>query len=207
MLETDDHGITLVFESRLTIGERRPAVLQFPFSWPASLVDAATRSCRGKVKMTLIYEPPIDPAFGTEFVRVNLDALLQQRQPIDRKDRTPSWRNQIKQVFLPKTNGITPPERALIDHGLKWWPTKRYEDDFGGGVGQSAEWRLEVESNVRAEAQFPAEGVPFSIILTIEDDDQQAPVFQELRRQLINTRVDLQDIRAPVRIRAGLPSS
>ena len=124
MLETDDHGITLVFESRLTIGERRPAVLQFPFSWPASLVDAATRSCRGKVKMTLIYEPPIDPAFGTEFVRVNLDALLQQRQPIDRKDRTPSWRNQIKQVFLPKTNGITPPERALIDHGLKWWPTK-----------------------------------------------------------------------------------
>ncbi|WP_164988244.1 S8 family peptidase [Bradyrhizobium betae] len=204
MLETDDHGITLVFESRLTIGERRPAILQFPFSWPTSLVDAAMRSCRGRVKMTLVYEPPVDPAFGTEFVRVNLDALLQQRQPVDRKDGKPSWRNQIKQVFLPKTNGITPPERALIDHGLKWWPTKRYEDDFGDGVGHSTEWRLEVESNVRAEAQFPAEGVPFSIILSIEDSDQQAPVFQELRRHLVNTRVDLQDIRTPVRIRAGL---
>jgi Subtilase family len=207
MLETDDHGITLVFESRLTVGERRPAILRFPFSWPISLVDPGTRSCRGTVRMTMVYDPPTDPAFGTEFVRVNLDAMLQQRQPIDRKDGKPSWRSEIRQVFLPKTNGITPPERALIDHGLKWWPTKRYEDDFGDGVGQMTEWRLEVESNVRAEAQFPAEGVPFSIILTIEDHEKQAPIFQEVRRQLVNTRVDLQDIRTPVRIRTEVGKS
>ena len=79
MLETDDHSITLVFESRLTIGERKPAILRFPFIWPSSLVDPDTRACRGKVKMTLVYEPPLDPAFGTEFVRVNLDAMLRQR--------------------------------------------------------------------------------------------------------------------------------
>jgi hypothetical protein len=133
--------------------------------------------------------------------------MLQQRQPTNRRDGKPSWRNEIRQVFLPKTSGITPPERALIDHGLKWWPTKRYEDDFGDGVGRSTEWRLQVESNVRAEAQFPAEGVPFSIILTIEDKDQRAPIFQEVRRQLINTRVELQDIRTEVRVRAEIGRS
>jgi hypothetical protein len=207
MLETNDHGITLVFESRLTVGERRPAILQFPFSWPASLIDPTTRACRGTVRMTLVYDAPTDPAFGTEFVRINLDAMLQQRQPTNRRDGKPSWRNEIRQVFLPKTSGITPPERALIDHGLKWWPTKRYEDDFGDGVGRSTEWRLQVESNVRAEAQFPAEGVPFSIILTIEDKDQRAPIFQEVRRQLINTRVELQDIRTEVRVRAEIGRS
>src|SRR6185437_11397239 len=71
MLETDDHSITLVFESRLTAGEKRPAILRFPFVWPASLVDPSTRACRGTVRMTLVYDPPVDAAFGTEFVRVN----------------------------------------------------------------------------------------------------------------------------------------
>ena len=64
LLETDDHSITLLFESRLTIGERKLAILRFPFTWPASLVDPDTRACRGRIKMTLVYEPPLDPAFG-----------------------------------------------------------------------------------------------------------------------------------------------
>jgi subtilase family protein len=202
MLETDDHSITLVFESRLTAGEKRPAILRFPFIWPASLVDPATRACRGTVRMTLVYDPPVDAAFGTEFVRVNLDALLQQRQPLNRKDGSPSWRTQVNQVFLPRPTGLTPPERRLIEHGLKWWPSKRYEDDFGDeGVGESAEWRLQVESVVRAEATFPAEGIPFSVILTLQDPDDQRPIFQEVRRQLVNTRVQLHDIRTHIRVR------
>ena len=202
MLETDDHAITLVFESRLTVGEQRPAILRFPFAWPASLVDPETRACRGKIKMTLVYDAPIDQAFGTEFVRVNLDAKLQQRQPSDRKDGLPSWRDQIQQAFLPKSAGLTPPERALISHGLKWWPTKRYAKDFGDGVGTGTEWQLQVESIVRAEARFPTEGVPFSLILTIEDPDGALNIFQELRRQLVAGRVDLHNIRTAVRLRA-----
>ncbi|WP_426261792.1 S8 family peptidase [Sphingomonas sp. DC1100-1] len=202
MLETDEHAITLVFESRLTVGERRAAILRFPFAWPASLVEPATRACRGKVKMTLVYDPPIDQAFGTEFVRVNLDAKLRQRQPTDRQDGEPSWNDQIEQGFLPRSAGMTPPERALIAHGLKWWPTKRYQKNFGDGIGSSTEWQLQVESIVRAEAEFPPEGVPFSLILTIEDPDRTRPIFQELRRQLVNSRVDLHDVRTAVRLRA-----
>lgn len=202
MLQTDDHAITLVFESRLTIGERKPAILRFPFIWPASLVDPESLACRGKVRMTLVYDAPIDQAFGTEFVRVNLDAKLQQRQPTDRQDGLPSWNDKIEQGFLPRSAGMTPPERALITQGLKWWPTKRYQKDFGDGVGSSTEWQLQVESIVRAEAEFPAEGVPFSLILTIEDPEKNRPIFQEFRRQLVTNRVDLHDIRTAVRLRA-----
>ena len=201
MLETNDHAITMVFESRLTAGEKRPAILRFDFQWPAPLVDAATRACRGRVLMTLVYDAPIDQSFGTEFVRVNLDAHLRQRQPIDRKDGKPSFHDQVAQAFLPQTGRLTIPEKSLIDHGLKWWPTKRYTADFSSGVGESAEWRLEVESVVRAEATFPAEGIPFSLILTIEDDTGEAPVFQSLRQALVARRVEMQDVRTAVRVR------
>ena len=37
MLETGDHQITLLFQSRLSIGERKPVILRFPFVWPESL--------------------------------------------------------------------------------------------------------------------------------------------------------------------------
>jgi hypothetical protein len=55
---------------------------------------------------------------------------------------------------------------------------------------------------VRAEATFPAEGIPFSLILTIEDDSGTAPVFQSLRQALVARRVELQDVRTAVRVRS-----
>lgn len=201
MLETSEHAITLVFESRLTAGLSKPAILRFPFTWPAPLVDPATRACRGRVRMTLVYDAPIDQAFGTEFVRVNLNAHLRQRQPGLRTDGLPSFHDQISQAFLPRTGKLTIPERSLIDHGLKWWPTKRYEAEFGEGVGNSTEWRLDVESVVRAEAVFPAEGVPFSLIVTIEDEDNVAPIFQSVRQDLVSKRVEMQDIQTAIRVR------
>jgi hypothetical protein len=152
--------------------------------------------------MTLVYDAPVDQAFGTEFVRVNLSAHLRQRQTSDRADGSPSFHDQIAQAFLPRTGKLTIPERSLIEHGLKWWPTKRYEADFTGGVGNSTEWRLEVESVVRAEATFPAEGVPFSLIVTIEDDQGSAPIFQSLRQSLVSRQVNMQDIRTAVRVQA-----
>jgi hypothetical protein len=199
MLETDDHQITLVFQSRLTVGERRPAILRFPFDWPRSLVDEGGR-CSGRVKMTLVYSPPLDPAFGAEFVRVNMEASLLQRQANIKKDGQPSYTNQITARYLPKTAGLGVPEKALINHGLKWWPSKQYKSIFKE-KGEFSNWRLEVTSLVRAEAQFPTEGVPFALLLTIEDPDGAKPVFQEMRQALQASRATAQDIRTTVRLR------
>jgi hypothetical protein len=67
MLTTDDAAITLVFNSALPIKLDRAQITQFDFTWLAELVDAAGR-CTGMAKMTLVSRPPLDPAYGAEFV-------------------------------------------------------------------------------------------------------------------------------------------
>jgi hypothetical protein len=198
MLETDDHQITLLFQSRLSIGEKKPVILRFPFSWPQSLVTDGR--CSGRAKITLVYSPPLDPAFGAEFVRVNLEASLKQRQAEPSSDGSIRFINQIASRYLPKSTNLAIPEKALIDHGLKWWPVKQYESSFAEN-GISSQWRLEVTSLVRAEAQFPAEGVPFSVVLTLEDPDGSQPVFQEMRQWLQASTAVAQDVRTATRLR------
>jgi hypothetical protein len=199
MLQTSDHQITLLFQSRLSIGERKPAILRFPFTWPQSLTDSNGR-CSGRARITLVCAPPLDPAFGAEFVRVNLEASLKQRQEAPTQDGGPRYINQISARYMSKSAGLAIPEKALIDHGLKWWPTKQYESVFSDN-GTSSLWRLEVTSLVRAEVSFPAEGVPFAVLLTLEDPDEAKPVFPEFRQQLQASRANAQDIRTAVRLR------
>ncbi|WGM40909.1 S8 family peptidase [Caulobacter sp. NIBR1757] len=199
MLETDDHQITLLFQSRLSIGERKPVILRFPFIWPQSLVQD-DGSCSGRVRITLVYSPPLDPAFGAEFVRVNLEASLKQLQTAPAPDGSARFLNQIDAKYLPGSAKLAVPERALIDHGLKWWPSKQYASTFAQ-KGESSQWRLEVTSLVRAEAQFPAEGVPFAVLMTLEDPEGRAPVFQEFRQQLQTSVANAQDIRTAIRLR------
>ncbi len=198
MLQTDDHQITLLFQSRLSIGEKKPVILRFPFTWPQSL--ASQGQCSGRVRMTLVYAPPLDPAFGAEFVRVNLEASLKQLQAEpDRKGRA-RYTNQIAARYMPNAAQLAIPEKALIDHGLKWWPSKQYESTFID-KGTSSQWRLEVTSLVRAEAIFPAEGVRFAVLLTIEDPDGTRPIFQEVRQQLQASPAQAVDVRTAMRLR------
>ncbi|MGH1356706.1 MAG: S8 family peptidase [Thalassovita sp.] len=198
MLETDDHQVTLVFQSRLTIGERKPAILRFPFSWPQALVSGS--SCSGKVRMTLAYAPPLDPAFGAEFVRVNLEASLKQRLIETKKDGGVRFANRAKPKYLPNAQGLAVPEKALISHGLKWWPLKQYEMTLNE-VGETTDWRLEVTSLVRAETTFPADGVPFALVMTIEDPDGTQPVFSQVQQQLQSSRANAQALRSVFRLR------
>lgn len=199
MLETDDHEVTMVFQSRLTIGARRPAILRFPFSWPQSLVDHQG-ACSGQVRMTLVYSPPLDPAFGAEFVRVNLEASLRQRQNRKNKDGQYGYANQVDARYLPNSAGLGIPEKALITHGLKWWPSKQYSRNLNKR-GETSDWRLEVTSLVRAEAEFPVAGVPFAVLLTIRDPDGVKPIFAEMRQSLQASRANAQDIKAAARLR------
>jgi hypothetical protein len=91
-------------------------------------------------------------------------------------------------------------ERALIDHGLKWWPTKRYEAAFTEH-GTSSSWRLEVTSVTRAEASFPTDGVPFSVVLTISDPEGARPIFQTFRQYLQSRGTQIANIRTAQRVR------
>ena len=201
MVETNDHEVTMVFQSRLTAGDRSAAILRFPFVWPSCLVDSATGSCSGAVRMTLVSSPPLDPAYGAEFVRVNLDAKLLQYKNRTLKNGLPSYTQQVKPRFKPDKKGLGLKEKSLIDHGLKWWPTKQYQENLNSR-GESSEWRLEVSSLVRSESNFPAAGIPFAVILTIKDKTNSLPVFAHMRQSLQASAAKAVDIRKSIRIQA-----
>jgi hypothetical protein len=190
MLFTPEHAITLVFSD--VLHARR--VLEFDFAWPQSLVNAETGACRGEARLTLVYRPPLNRDFGTEFVRLNIDAHLRQEED-------GGYLSRLKQAFLPDDPGEVHYEHELIQHGLKWWPVKVYRGRFPRGKGRSSNWRLSVESLLRAEEVFPAAGVPFSIILTLSDLRGTAPVFNDLRLHLTTRNVQIADIRTATQIR------
>jgi hypothetical protein len=90
-------------------------------------------------------------------------------------------------------------ERELVEHGQKWWPVKKYEQAFMR-VGSSSQWKLVVDGLVRAGSKFPDEGVPFSVLLTIEGSREESDVFRELRQELLAGGVTIADVRTANRI-------
>jgi hypothetical protein len=143
--------------------------------------------------MTLVYRPTLDGRFGSEFVRINVDARLKQ-------ERDGTFKSQLKQAFLPESkDGNT--ESDLIKHGLKWWPIKIYQGRFPKGIGESSNWRLTVDSLTRSQQVFPKNGVPFAVILSVSSLDASKPVFADMRLYLRSRNVRISDIRAISQVR------
>lgn len=193
LLEADDHQITLVFASRL----RRDQQISFRFAWPPSLVTEEGK-CRGSAKLTLVSTPPTDTRFGSEFVRVNIDAALQQ-EDFDRSGK-PAWKGRLDPIYLPGKADAPIYESEQIEHGLKWSPVKVFAKSFPNGKGKSSNWRMFVKYLTRAGEDMPEEGVPFTAILTISDPDREAPVFADMRLMLRGLGVQIEDIRTAARV-------
>lgn len=193
MLESNDHEITLVFASRIRAGQQ----MNFRFLWPASLVGPEG-NCRGAARLTLVSTPPLDQRFGDEFVRVNIDASLQQEE--FNKRGQAGWRGRLDPIYLPGKGETPAIEAELIEHGLKWSPVKAYAKAMPRGVGKSPNWRLSVGYLTRAGEDMSDEGVPFTAILTIADPGGIRPVFNDLRQSLLASDVQIADIRTAARV-------
>lgn len=189
ILETGDHAITLVFASRI----RRDQQINFRFPWPSSLVGPGGK-CRGRAKITLVSTPPLDARFGSEFVRVNINATLQQEQSGG------GWKGRLEPLYLPTKREAPAVEAELIEHDLKWSPVKVLAKTFPQGVGPSSNWRLFVDYLTRAGEVMPEEGVPFTAIVTISDPDDEQPVFNDMRQILQALGTQIADIRTAARI-------
>jgi hypothetical protein len=188
ILETGENSITLVFASRIQRGQQ----INFRFPWPTSLVVPGGK-CKGKAKLTLVSTPPLDGRFGSEFVRVNISAALQQEQQ-------DGWKGRLEPLYLPPSRGAHAVEAELIEHDLKWSPVKVYGKSFPQGVGPSSNWRLFIEYLTRAGETMPEEGVPFTAILTVSDPDAEKPVFNDMRQSLQAIGTQIADIRTAARI-------
>lgn len=189
-LEGEPHRLTLVLDDVIQPGKR----IELPFTWPESLVASDGR-CRGKVKLTLSTRPILNHAHGAEMVRVNLDASLRQSTG-DGKFAT---RTEPMHQFFSGYKYAH--ERTLATTLGKWFPIKSYEARMPRGRGLSPDWRLEVDYLTRAGEAYPEHGIHFSLILTIEDIDGVAPVFDEMRRSLAATGVRVNDLRTAVQVR------
>lgn len=189
ILETGDHAITLVFSSRIEHGQQ----INFRFAWPASLVGPGGK-CRGRAKLTLVSTPPLDARFGSEFVRVNVNATLQQEQDGGR------WKGRLEPLYLPSRRESPAVEAELIEHDLKWSPVKVHAKTFPQGVGPSSNWRLFIDYLTRAGEVMPEGGVPFTAIITISDPDAGQPVFNDMRQNLQALGTQIADIRTAARI-------
>ena len=194
----EPHSITLVFTDVLP--PRRE--LAFDFSWPRSLTSPLGK-CRGHVSVTLAHTPPIDEAFDAECQRVHLQAALHQLEEKPRPDGAmkldPVQRLDHHDTELREDAELT--ERLLLSNGVKWTPIKRYEKNMPRGCGTTSEWRLSLKSQSRAGAVFPAEGVPFCILMTISDIRGEAPVYEEVRNEILRRGLRLADVTVAQRVR------
>jgi hypothetical protein len=69
------------------------------------------------------------------------------------------------------------------------------------GRGNTSNWRLSLESLVRAGVAFPNDGVRFTLMLTISDLDAAAAIREEMRLDLQNKGIVLADITVAHRLR------
>lgn len=188
LLAGSAHEITLLFSSRIMAGK----MLEFRFAWPPSLVDSDGK-CSGDVHLTLVSTPPLDYRFGSEFIRVNVDAALQQ------EDANGRFARALEPTHVFFTEDGTANEKDLIEHQLKWAPTKAFAKRMKGR-GVSSNWRLAVNYLERAGMIMPEGGVPFSVLMTIRDPKGEKPVFNEMRQVLESTGIRTTDIRTAARV-------
>lgn len=188
ILNGDPSAITLVFANRAVSGHK----MSFKFSWPPSLVQNG--KCIGHAKLTIVSTPQLDYNYGSEFVRINIDAALRQMQKDGR------YLGRLNAIYTPEEGEGSLYEKDLIEHSFKWSPVKVYEKTFPRGVGPTTEWKLDVEYLARDGVTIPREGVPFTAILSISDPTKQKPVFNDMRQMLQSLGVRAVDIKTAARV-------
>lgn len=188
VLNGDPSAITLVFANRAIQGHK----MSFKFSWPSSLVKDG--KCFGHAKLTIVSTPRFDYRYGSEFVRINIDAALRQQQ------KNGKYLGRLNAIYTPDDGDGSLFEKDQIEHSFKWSPVKVYEKTFPKGVGPTTDWSLDVEYLARDGVSLPKGGVPFTAILTISDPKNEKPVFNDMRQMLQSLGVNAVDIKTAARV-------
>lgn len=189
ILNGDEHSITLVFAGRI----RNRKKLSFQFAWPTSLIK--NNKCTGSVKVTLVSTPEIDYRFGDEMLRENVSVALRK---IDKEGKKQGVLNPMYKDDKPSGSHMY--EWQLIDSEQKWSPIKVYEKSFPRGTENTGSWFLEVEYQSRDGNIHSKDGVPFTAIMTISDPSKIAPVYNEMRQNVMAGGAKIADIQTAVTI-------
>lgn len=187
------YEITLVFEGKIRLGNR----LEYPFYWPDSL--RVGEKIRGEVKATLVSRPPLNEAFGAEYVRADVRFSLQSKTT--KKSGKERWEGIVPEDPC-KWELRRRYESNLIKEAFKWAPVKRYRKEFPRGK-KSEGLRIRIELFLRDGVDMDnfKSDVDFVLILAIGDPKRKAPVYNEVTSRLRSHGVITEGIRLRGRAR------
>lgn len=159
---------TLVFEGELwQIHDFEKRAFPIP-----KCFRTADNKVKGDFIMTLVYDPPLNPNYGAEYCRSNMEVSLgtydaDATGKKKHKGKIPVDLGDFQQKF----------EHYMIEHGFKWSPVKVYRKSMSGIGGD--EWRLHIDLQHRADFQQES-AQRFALILSMFDRTEQLPVYNDV---------------------------
>lgn len=156
ILQCSQDSVTIVFKQKISQGSH---LEMYNFPYPPSLIK--NDKYVGEIGMTLAYLPPLDPKYGREYCRTNIDVSFGtysylHNGKIDYKGQVPleaKWDEKF--------------EAARVEHGFKWSPIKSYYRKLSKGIKLKDGWKLRVDLTPRNGIYVPSQ--EFVLIITIKD--------------------------------------
>lgn len=158
ILQCSKDNVTLVFKQKITQGSH---LEMYDFPYPESLIKS--NKYIGEIGMTLAYLPPLDPKYGQEYCRTNIDVSFGTYSylpngKIDYKGQVPleaKWDEKF--------------EAARVENGFKWSPIKSYYRKLCKGIKIGDGWKLRIDLTARSGMYVPSQ--EFVLIITIKDSN------------------------------------
>ncbi len=158
ILQCSEDNVTLVFKQKISQGSH---LEMYDVPYPKSLIK--NNKYIGEIGMTLAYLPPLDPKYGQEYCRTNIDVSFGtysylQNGKIDYKGQVPleaKWDEKF--------------EAARVENGFKWSPIKSYYRKLRKGIKIGDGWKLRIDLTARNGMYVPSQ--EFVLIITIRDSN------------------------------------
>ena len=158
ILQCSKDNVTLVFKQKIIQGSH---LEMYDFPYPKSLIKSDKYI--GEIGMTLAYLPPLDPKYGQEYCRTNIDVSFGTYSylpngKIDYKGQVPleaKWDEKF--------------EAARVENGFKWSPIKSYYRKLRKGIKIGDGWKLRIDLTARSGMYVPSQ--EFVLIITIKDSN------------------------------------
>lgn len=183
---------TMIFDLDIKYSTRRFQKLNFPV--PPCLV--IKDKVHADITITLVYDPPVNPADGAAYSQVNIDPSLGTCDIDDGsitayKRRIVPYPEDYEDLF----------EKNQIQHGYKWSPVKVYRCRMARIQSPDA-WRIGLSMQTRSQSvDVPAQKAV--LVATIADPEAKRPVYDEVMALLNQFGWITQNlqIRTPGRVR------
>lgn len=156
ILQCSQDSVTIIFKQKISQGSH---LEMYDFPYPPSLVKNGKYV--GEIGMTLVYLPPLDPKYGREYCRTNIDVSFGtysylSNGKINYKGQVPleaKWDEKF--------------EAVRVEHGFKWSPVKSYYRKLSKGIKLEDGWKLRVDLTPRSGIYVSSQ--EFVLIITIKD--------------------------------------